>query len=123
MRCLLGLCATIVRCLCGVCAILVRLWCGVCAVLVGLWCGISDKATEVAKTPRKYRKKKSAGGLSGVGNSCFGCFEWRSMFVLRPAWLSSGTRVFEIRDTMCTESVHIVSRVSKTRVPDDNQAN
>ena len=38
------------------------------------------------------------------------------------SWLSSGTRVFEIWDTMCTDSVHIVSRISKTRVPDDNQA-
>ena len=85
VRCLCGLCAALVRSMCGVCAVFVLFWCdfgavfvlfwcdfgagfvlfwcGLCAILVRCMCGISDKPTKVAQTPRKYRKKESAGGL------------------------------------------------------------
>ena len=89
VRCLCGFGAVYVRCLRGVCAILVRLWRGLCAILVRSLCYFGATLvrslcyfgatlvrslcyfgavyvryfTYTAHTPRKYRKKESAGGL------------------------------------------------------------
>ena len=67
VRSMCGVCAVYVRCLRGVCAILVRLWCGLCAIYVRSLCYFGAVYVRyfryTAHTPRKYRKKESAGGL------------------------------------------------------------